>query len=234
MLLTKLRLQAFKHVQDVEIDLSRTTVLVGTNNSGKSSVLQGIHFSISAAVAQRGASGQTFSQDSLLYCPTGSFLSLRHGGGYRNQDNFSFLHLFAMVDGIEQEHTIRIYRGRNEGNLGCERSGAPRLSQVVSDPDSLFSIYVPGLAGIPQYEQLRSEGVIRRGVAGGDANMLLRNVLLLIHEGNRQAELQLLMRKVFPRFEATVHFNKRVDTNIAVSVSSPSSRQASNVVSNSW
>ena len=37
------------------------------------------------------------------------------------------------------------------------------------------NVYVPGLAGISQFEQHRSESVVRRGVASGDANLYLRN-----------------------------------------------------------
>ena len=42
-------------------------VLVGANNSGKSSVLQGIQFTIIAEVVRRNLGGTTVAQDSLLY-----------------------------------------------------------------------------------------------------------------------------------------------------------------------
>lgn len=38
----------FKKIDDMEVELGQITLLVGANNSGKSSFLQGIQFAISA------------------------------------------------------------------------------------------------------------------------------------------------------------------------------------------
>ena len=79
MRLTKLSLEKFKKVDKVEIELTALNVLVGGNNAGKSSVLQGIHFSVIAAISSREAGKDTYTQDSLLYCPAKNFEELRHG-----------------------------------------------------------------------------------------------------------------------------------------------------------
>lgn len=84
MRLTQLILEKFKKVDKADITLLGLNVLVGGNNAGKSSVLQGIHFSVIAAIASRQAGRDTFTQDSLLYCPARDFESLRHGVGYTN------------------------------------------------------------------------------------------------------------------------------------------------------
>lgn len=91
MRLTKLTVEKFKKVDKVELDLHPLNVIVGGNNSGKSSVLQGIHFSIIAAIASREAGRDTYTQDSLLFCPARNFEDLRHGSPYTNQANFGFL-----------------------------------------------------------------------------------------------------------------------------------------------
>jgi len=44
MKLTKLTLEKFKKVDKADITLQGLNVLVGGNNAGKSSVLQGVHF----------------------------------------------------------------------------------------------------------------------------------------------------------------------------------------------
>lgn len=49
-MITHVKLDLFKNVTDFDTDLDKINVLVGANNSGKSSVLQGIHFSILAGV----------------------------------------------------------------------------------------------------------------------------------------------------------------------------------------
>lgn len=222
MKLTKLILEKFKKVDKVEIDLSLSplNVLVGGNNSGKSSVLQGVHFSVIAAIASREAGKDTYTQDSLLFCPARDFKDLRHGEGYLNQSNFGHLKIFfELPDEGSVHYSIRIYRGRNEGNVGCQRSGNIKMGAFVTNSESLFSIYVPGLAGIPQSEQFRTESVVRRGVASGDANLYLRNVLWLISESGKLEDLTKRMRALFPKFEIWISFKPRRDVFIDVSIS---------------
>lgn len=233
MFLTKLVLENFKRVQKVELVLSGINVLVGGNNAGKSSVLQGIHFSVAAALASRTAGKDTYPQESLLYCPARNFENLRHGLGYTNQTNFSFLRVTApgTIGTGDVTHTVRVYRGRNEGNVGCVRStspvGQPALGLALSSYDNLFSIYVPGLAGIPQSEQFRTESVIRRGVASGDANMYLRNVILQILHKKLLASLNQHMRTLFPKFHIDITFDAKRDLyiDIQVSTTGPSGRK---------
>lgn len=220
MRLTKLSLEKFKKVDKVELDLHSLNVLVGGNNSGKSSVLQGIHFSIIAAIASREAGRGTYTQDSLMFCPARNFEDLRHGTPYTNQTNFGFLRLFASSpeDG-DSQYEVRIYRARNDGNVGCVRRGNAKLGALVASSDRLFSIYVPGLAGIPQAEQFRTESVVRRGVASGDANLYLRNVLWLINEKGKLNELQVWMRGLFPKFHIWLAFDPRMDVFLSVQIS---------------
>jgi energy-coupling factor transporter ATP-binding protein EcfA2 len=220
MRLTKLSLEKFKKVDKVELDLHSLNVLVGGNNSGKSSVLQGIHFSIIAAIASREAGRDTYTQDSLMFCPARNFGELRHGTPYTNQSDFGFLRLFASSpDEGDSHYEVRIYRARNDGNLGCVRRGNAKLGALVASSDSLFSIYVPGLAGIPQAEQFRTESVVRRGVASGDANLYLRNVLWLIKEKGKLDELQVWMRGLFPQFHIWLAFDPRMDVFLNVAIS---------------
>lgn len=217
--ITRLKVAKFKKVDSVELDLASTNVLVGGNNSGKSSVLQGIHFSVCAAIASRQIRRDTFSQSALLYCPAREFVSLRHGTGYTNQTADGNFEMTALTtDDVERKYSVRIYRGRNEGNVGCIRSGDPTLAPILTNATNLFSIYVPGLAGVPQVEEFRSESVVRRGVAGGDANLYLRNVLLLIQKHNKITRLKSLMDTVFPGFNIRIHFKEALDVYIEVEV----------------
>lgn len=47
--IAKMALKRFKQLKEFELDLSETTVLIGANNSGKSSALQALHFAVSVA-----------------------------------------------------------------------------------------------------------------------------------------------------------------------------------------
>jgi len=219
MKLTKLKLERFKKISETSIDLARINLLVGGNNSGKSSVLEGIHFSVVAAVAVREADTVTFTQSSLLFCPTKEFVALRHGAPYLNQSNFGYLRVFAEDEDEEFSCTVRIYRGRNEGNVGCEVTGSVTLRNLIGSTTKPFSVYVPGLSGIPQVEECRTESIVRRGVASGDANLYLRNVILLIMRQEKLQELISAAQEVFPDLYISVDFNDKVDLYIDVQVS---------------
>lgn len=214
--ITSIEVERFKRVQKAEINLDEINVLIGANNAGKSSMLQGIHFCAGAAVAARRLDKVTFTQQSLLYCPARSFVDLRNGEPYQNQSAFGYLRVRGVVEGDNDQYTVRVYRGRNEGNVGCERHGNLAIGAMVTAFIPPFSVYVPGLAGIPEVEEYRSESVIRKGVASGDANLYLRNVLLLIKTKKLLGELIQLMRLIFPNFSIDIKFEPVHDSHIEV------------------
>lgn len=212
--ITSIQLERFKRVHKAEIKLSEINVLVGSNNSGKSSMLQGIHFFAGATVAARRLGRVTFTQQSLLYCPSRDFVDLRNGSPYQNQSAFGYLRVRGIENEEEDTYTVRVYRGRNDGNVGCERSGNATIGGMVTAFIPPFSVYVPGLAGIPELEEFRSESVVRKGVASGDANLYLRNVLLLIKRKKLLPELTQLMKLIFPNFSIEINFDAVHDSHI--------------------
>lgn len=219
MKLSQITLRKFKRVNEVSIELSPINLIVGGNNAGKSSVLEGIHFSTVAAVTARIADTKTVTQDSLPYCPARHFADLRHGAPYKNQSNFGYLDVGAHEEDKTLNCRIKIYRGRNEGNIGCEVFGYSPLRQILTSTDRPFSVYVPGLSGISREEEYRTESIIRRGVASGDANLYLRNVLLLIQRNGQIKELVDLARTIFPQILIHVLFDEKRDLYIDVIVS---------------
>jgi len=216
--ITSVEVERFKRVRTAEIELSDINVLVGSNNSGKSSMLQGIHFSVGAAVAARRLDRSTFTQQSLLYCPSRNFVDLRNGAPYQNQSAFGYLRVKGTAGEDSDHYTVRVYRGRNEGNVGCVRHGNPLIGNMVTAFIPPFSVYVPGLAGIPEVEEYRSESVVRKGVASGDANLYLRNVLWLIKTKDLLSELAQLMKLIFPNFHIEIKFDSVHDSHIQIMV----------------
>lgn len=218
--LTAIKIDYFRKLRTAHAELRGLNLVVGGNSAGKSSLLQALHFGVSVATARRATDNETFPQDALLYCPSGDFTELRHMQPYTNQSYKGHVTFYAdSPSGTSVEHKISIYRGRNAGNVGCNRTGDPRLGQLINDPVKPFSVYVPGLAGIPRVEEYRSEGIVRRGVAGGDANLYLRNVLYLIKQKSKLPDLLDKIKQVFPRFEIQINFDAKLDVGIDVKVS---------------
>jgi ABC-type multidrug transport system ATPase subunit len=78
-----------------------------------------------------------------------------------------------------------------------------------------IGVHFTGLAGIPAFEELKSEGIVRRAAAKGDANNVFRNILWLLKQ-------QLLdwaafiedFNFIFPNLTVTVSFDKLKDEHI--------------------
>jgi hypothetical protein len=78
-----------------------------------------------------------------------------------------------------------------------------------------FTVYAPGLAGIAKDERYMSPGVVRRIVARGDANLVLRNVLLMIRDEEIR-EKELLKQKLKDAYRQEQEKHKKGDGPPAV------------------
>lgn len=216
MQLKKIIVENFKHIEKVEInDVDKINVLVGGNNAGKSSFLQAVHFSVTAqSTRSRHGGRETFSILNTPYMPCGEFEKIRYGAPYSNttkKGNSSTLSL-EYEDGANSLHyKIEIRKGRNEDNMTCKSSGDQRIGQLVSSQSKPYSIFVPGLAGLPISERFSSQAVVLKGLASGECNLYLRNILLLLHEKKRLDKLNKYVGEFFPGSTIVVEFDKEKD-----------------------
>jgi predicted ATPase len=178
----------FKQLDDFQLELKDATVLIGANNAGKSSALQALHFAVSVAqTAKLVGEGVNWARDKfqvsfnptqLLYSPVADVLSLAHGGQLQEPAETQIEISVDCMDGTSCVVSVR--RGRNR-NIAVVVEGR-KLGERLMDFTNPFTIYAPGLAGIAKEERYQSPGVVRRIVARGDANLVLRNVLLMLKD----------------------------------------------------
>lgn len=208
-MITRVELKKFKQIKEASLPLGPINVLVGGNNSGKSCILQGVHFGIALAQARQIANVNQFPPERLRYCPTDDFLDLHNGR--RLQEGTSIDFRYETGDGAGNNYAlVKLQRGRN-GVVSAESSGGSLLS-TISDPRGFFSIYVPGLAGITIREEYRSDAVLSNGIARGDANLYLRNVLLRIERSaSRKARFDAYLERVFPGTRVNTQFQETAD-----------------------
>lgn len=189
MRLRAVTVENFKAIKKARIELADVTILVGQNSSGKSSFLQALHWACRCVADPKVQNNQARSvaAQSLDYFPTpdakvvGHNQELREGRG--EQDNVSVFVTIECDTEPETKGTIPIKRGRNDAiqiDLRNENILPPELYAELSNRDRPFSAYIPGLAGIPSREEKKSRQPIFRSAASGDANSVLRNILLLI------------------------------------------------------
>jgi hypothetical protein len=214
-----INIEGFKRIANSGLGLDKMNVLVGGNNSGKSCFLQGIHLGVTLSQSQRIAGAQQFPPEKLRYCPTDDFLNLRHGERLTEGTKIGFTFEREIAENNERA-VVELTRGRN-GVVKAVVTGNLLLSEL-SDPKGFFSIYVPGLAGITIREEYRSDLVVNNGIARGDANLYLRNVLLRIGgRQDRRARFDKLLSQVFPGHNIETKFDLANDLWISSEVLLP-------------
>ena len=224
-MIEKIEISRFKNIEELELRLDNINVLVGGNNAGKSSILQAIQFSISIAQTtslaefrrtrwKDGKLSTSLTPEQILYTPTNDIYSLGNGGTLSQSREEAILVKFTESDFNEKaEFTLR--KGRNK-NLLVGLQGEI-LGQQIRNIESPFSIYVPGLAGIAAFEEFKSEGIVRKIAAKGNANSVFRNILLILsHDEKKWTAFHADLNDVFSEIKIHIEFNPGRDDNIEV------------------
>lgn len=224
MKLQEIEVLSFKGIKKAVVPVSDTTVLVGANNAGKSSILQAIHFAARAMALAKEANKQTtLSLAELEYIPTTSYRQLGHNKLWGNSWNMpesvvSFR--FRANDGNIAEAKVALKSARNEG-LSINPTIPFQLFSFFRSRETPFSAYIPGIAGIPLEESKITRRHIFRKAASGDSNVVLRNILLLIQREKKLGELIEFVRGVYPKTNLTLSFNENRDLYIRSQFTSP-------------
>lgn len=222
-MLTGVIIERFKNLEDVSLSLDRINVLVGTNNSGKSSILQGIAFAVSVAQTAKMLRGvTTLSPEQLIYAPLRDVSTLALGGKLLQDESKAIKITFNRQLEPEGEATstnILVRRGKNK-NLSVKIEGPSKLD--IESIDNPFAMYVPGLAGIPATEPYRTPAALRRAAARGDANAVLRNILLSLRDDQEAwTGFSQNLNRVFSDHAVAVKFNQNVDEFVDARVTGP-------------
>jgi energy-coupling factor transporter ATP-binding protein EcfA2 len=215
-------IRRFKLLQDVSLRLDYSNVFVGGNNSGKSSILQALHFAVSVAQSARLATDAiwqndtfraTFRPEQLIYTPTTEFRSLGFNRALRERRDTWIEVEIQQID--DTRCGIAIGPARN-GNIALLMEGQT-LGERVQDISRPYTVYAPGLAGIAREETLLSQGVVRRFVARGDANLVLRNVLLWLFRHGGWEQFVNDLKELFPQIRLRIDFTEITDEHIRAS-----------------
>lgn len=217
MFVSALEIENFKRIVGTKVPLTPITVVVGGNNSGKSCVLQAPHFVVNLLQASLLEGDRIIPAQNLRYLPTSDILDLPHGERLTS-DTAPVRVTFEIKDDAEalDSRTYSVGFTRGEGlNVRIDTTIDELAETEISDYSQPFSIYVPGLAGIPLREEFRSDALIAAAIARGDANLYLRNVLLRISRNFEKLErLNGYVEHVLAGAELVVRFDEKSDSYI--------------------
>lgn len=220
--LQAVQIERFKTIEEAPFDLDSLNVLVGANNSGKSSIIQGMHFGIgllqAVLLAGRWTAGNTISTSlnptQLIYSLSENVSALALGGSLLEAKESSIRLEFTLNSG--EMPAVSVRKGRNRNILvSVEHAQAAKQLASLETP---FSVFSPGLAGIAKTEQYLSDGVLLRTIARGDANLVLRNNLLRLWDTKEWDSFLSDLFEIFPQVEFRVEFEDKTDEFITVHI----------------
>ena len=225
-MIEKIEICNFKNISNLTLELENLNVLVGSNNSGKSSILQAIQFAISVAQTTNFENSRwnnttnklptSLTPEQLIYAPFRDVYSLAIGGKLKTALNTAIQIEFTEKDTLNKSKVL-IRKGKNK-NIATEIHNKP-IGELLRKIEEPFTIYVPGLAGIPSFEALKSPGLVRRAAARGDANNVFRNIIWLLHENVESWQLFVRdVKDIFPDIEIVASFNQERDEHLNIQI----------------
>jgi hypothetical protein len=221
---------SFKRLQKIELLTPTLTVIVGGNNSGKSSLLQGIHFAITVLQSARlsaegGKPLNTLGFDQFIYKPTGDLIRLNHAGPITSKTGPEFS--FTYTDAGSKDHKkfdLKLKRGKN-ANIAITFDDKSTFYTRAANRTEPLSVFVPGLAGVPLREELRTPSIVANGIAQGDSNIYLRNVLYRIcKDAVKLTRFHEMIASVFPGLTISSGFDPETHLYIDITVEQSGSK----------
>lgn len=183
--LNSIKIEKFKRIDTIHLPLADLNILVGSNGSGKSSILQALHLaSCLMRQAHRIRTGSTsmVRVADLDYLPSDEYWRLGHGAPWGNRANspsskVSFV--FSDGDGAQTTAHLEMRSARNAG-ISVLGEMPEAVRHRFRGTETFFSGFIPGISGIPNVEQKNSKRVVLKACSFGDSNVYLRNALDLL------------------------------------------------------
>jgi predicted ATPase len=216
--LESIRIEKFKRIDSIDLPIADLNILVGSNGSGKSSILQALHLaSCLMRQADRIRTDATVMVRvaDLDYLPSDEYWRLGHGAPWGNRaDSPSSKVSFAFRDDEEVETTAHLEM-RSARNAGISVRG--ELPDIIRPQfrgvETFFSGFIPGISGIPNVEQKNSKRVVLKACSFGDSNVYLRNALDLLSPENL-AQIEVWLEPLLGPIKLKVKFDEAADFDI--------------------
>ncbi|NCR41559.1 MAG: AAA family ATPase [Microcystis aeruginosa W13-11] len=239
-MITKLTLRNFKSIKEQTYEFALFDLLVGRNNSGKSTILQALaiwQFCIEEfrRANRRGTTGKQFVLPNFTALPVPEFNLLWREKTER--------HYPTKADGSKKQEFILIEidvtwiaesSGPEPRSLGVRlRYSSPQTIYAIPSqgwehfrklegesnhsPSLLPTIaYVPPFSGLEPNEEWRDDGPLRKQVGKAQPGSILRNLLLRVWLENREdwSEIQNVVRNWFSVDLKEPQYERGVDTQI--------------------
>lgn len=238
-MITTLTLRNFKSIKEQTYEFARFDLLVGRNNSGKSTILQALaiwQFCIDEfrRVNRRGKTGTQVVLPSFTALPVPEFNLLwrektdrrypKVNGSKKQEFILVEIDVTWIRDTPEPKQCsfgVKLRYGSPQTIYAIPSEGWKHFRELEGKPgqsDSLLPViaYVPPFSGLEPNEEWRDDGPLRKQVGKAQPGSVLRNLLLRVWEENREdwSELQRVIKQWFSVDLREPKYERGVDTQI--------------------
>ncbi len=218
MRLDTIRIEKFKRIKAIELPLADLNILVGSNGSGKSSILQALHLASCLMRQVERIRTDTTSMvrvSDLDYLPSDEYWRLGHEGDWGNRaksPSSKVIFTFRGDGGTEVKATLEMRSARNAG-ISVLGELPEQVRTQFRGTSTFFSSFIPGISGIPNVEQKNSKRVVLKACSFGDSNVYLRNALNLLSPENL-SKIEKWLEPLLGSIKLNVSFDEAKDFDI--------------------
>jgi hypothetical protein len=183
-MIQRLSIRHFKSLTAFECDFSSFNIIVGANNSGKTSILQAIHLLASLVQSHhihRGEGEERFvlGAQQLLYSPMYQLSAVMPIGASEGTITEVSVDLRSGDNSIDTVSAAIQFRSDGSVEVGLTNPTALAPLRDLTNP---YTVFLDGFTGLRRVEGFIGFGALRREVARGHANLCLRNTLRELSE----------------------------------------------------
>ncbi|MEW6358492.1 MAG: AAA family ATPase [Planctomycetota bacterium] len=232
-MLTSLRIRNFKRFADAEIPLGKAVVLIGPNNSGKTTALQGLalwDLGLRSWLAKRGDKaspekrpGVAVNRRDLISIPIPSakllwhHLHVRDAQKVNNARTTRNIHIDVIVTGVTADKSWECgfeFDYTNEESFVCRpirlrgyeevQVSKAKFTQIPTEVSETQVSYLPPMSGLADREFIKQPGEIGFLIGQGQTAQVLRNMCLQVFNKPDRSAWDGIVAKIRDLFGATL------------------------------
>ena len=228
-MLTSLRIKNFKRLEDVEIELGKTVVFIGPNNSGKTTALQALalwEIGLRRWVEKRSAKdtpekrpGVTINRRDLIAVPVPDanllwkdlhVRAIQKGNGKQETKNIRIdILVSGVTDGSQWECGFEFDYANQESfycrPLRISDEPGPSRMPVPEVAAPVRVAFLPPMSGMAATEDRLHEGAVNVRIGEGRTAEVLRNLCFQIYSDSDQTSWNALVTQIESLFGVTLN-----------------------------
>jgi predicted ATPase len=237
-LITKLTLKNFKSIEEQTYEFDKFDLLVGRNNSGKSTILQALaiwQFCVDEfhRIKRKGGTGKQIVLPNFTALPVPEFNLLWREktdrrypikGSKKLEYVLIEIHIAWITEGPEPKELsfgVQLRYASPQTIYAIPLEGWEYFRELEGNPNQSNSLlpmlaYVPPFSGLEPNEEWRDDGILRKQVGKAQPGGVLRNLLLRVWENDKKdwSEIKRVIQQWFSVELKEPKYEKGVDTQI--------------------